>query len=62
MEENHVYNSEEQMEIEKVMEETRRKEIEMFRKKKNKEKDTSLKRKATAMDNEEDSDDDCFLD
>ena len=46
------------MEIEKVMEETRRKEIEMFRKnKKNKEKDTSLKRKATVMDNEEDSDD-----
>nr|XP_040258766.1 nucleoporin GLE1-like [Aegilops tauschii subsp. strangulata] len=58
VEENPVNNSEEQMEIEKVMEETRRKEIEMFRKKKNKEKDTSLKRKATAMDNEEDSDDD----
>ena len=34
VEENHVYNSEEQMEIEKVMEETRRKEIQMFRKNK----------------------------
>ena len=59
VEENHVYNSEEQMEIEKVMEETRRKEIQMFRKnKKNKEKVTSVKRKAAVMDNEEDSDDD----
>ena len=47
------------MEIEKVMEETRRKEIEMFRKnKKIKDKVTSVKRKAAVMDNEEDSDDD----
>ena len=52
-------NSEEQLQIEKVMEERRRKEIAMFRKnEKEKEKVTHLKRKATVMDNEEDSDDD----
>ena len=54
-------NSEEQLQIEKVMEERRRKEIAMFRKnEKEKEKATHLKRKATVMDNEDDSDDDNF--
>ena len=42
VEENPLNNSEEQMEIEKVMEETRRKEIEMFRKNKKKKRRTLL--------------------